>query len=68
MYDAIKKIPFEYLYQACLEKGVPIGKIRNIKEVFELPEAQAMVKQFPFGKQNIKAVSAIAFKFHDDKA
>ena len=68
MYDAIKKIPFEYLYQACLEKGAPIGKIRNIKEVFELPEAQAMVKQFPFGKQNIKAVSAIAFKFHDDKA
>jgi hypothetical protein len=47
----------------CLAKEVPIGKIRNLKEVFELPEAKEMLVNFTYNKKNISAVSGIAFKF-----
>ncbi len=67
LYNAIKKIPYNYLVDACLQQDVPIGKIRNLKEVFELPAAQNMVKSFAFKKQKIQAVSGIAFKFIEDE-
>lgn len=65
LYDYIKKFNFKDLFKLCLEKEIPIGKIRNLKEVFELPEAKAMIKTFKFEKQDIKTVSGIAFKFFD---
>jgi hypothetical protein len=40
---------------------VPIGKIRNLKEVFELPEAKAMLHSF----SNIQSVQSIGFKFEE---
>lgn len=57
----VEKIDFETLYKKCLELEIPIGKLRNLKEVFELPEAKAMLKQFG----NKTAVNSIAFKFID---
>lgn len=57
----VEKMDFDTLYKKCLELEIPIGKLRNLKEVFELPEAQAMLKQFA-GKT---AVNSIAFKFLD---
>lgn len=68
LYNAIKKIPYNYLFDACLQNDVPIGKIRNLKDVFELPAAHSMLKSFDFKKQKIQAVSGIAFKFIEDEA
>jgi crotonobetainyl-CoA:carnitine CoA-transferase CaiB-like acyl-CoA transferase len=61
----IKKISFDGLYQKCLIHEIPIGKLRTIKEVFELPEAKAMLKHFSVKEKTKTAVNSIAFKFHD---
>jgi crotonobetainyl-CoA:carnitine CoA-transferase CaiB-like acyl-CoA transferase len=62
---AIESLDFDDMYKACLEKEIPIGKIRNLKEVFELPEAQAMLKPFHFENKTITTVNSVAFKFLD---
>ena len=59
----VEKINFDDLYKQCLEKEIPIGKLRNLKEVFELPEAKALLKQFSVNGQTKTAVNSIAFKF-----
>lgn len=61
----VEKMDFDPLYKQCLDKEIPIGKLRSIKEVFELPEAKAMLKQFSVNGQNKTAVNSIAFKFID---
>ena len=61
----IKKINFADLYETCLKSEIPIGKLRNMKEVFELPEAKAMLKHFSINGTNKTAVNSIAFKFND---
>lgn len=63
LYNYIKQFNFKELYRACEKREVPIGKIRNLKEVFDLPEAQAMIKKFSFNKKEYQSVSGIAFKF-----
>lgn len=63
IYNYIKQYNFKDLYKLCLEREIPIGKIRDLKEVFELPEAKAMISKFSFQKKEIQNVSSIAFKF-----
>lgn len=63
IYNYIKQYNFKDLYKLCLEREIPIGKIRDLKEVFELPEAKAMINKFSFQKKEIQNVSGIAFKF-----
>jgi crotonobetainyl-CoA:carnitine CoA-transferase CaiB-like acyl-CoA transferase len=63
LVNEIKKINFDTLFSVCLQHDIPIGKIRNLKEVFELPEAQHMLCQLTNNQQNIKTVSSIGFKF-----
>lgn len=65
LYDYIKQFDFKTLFQKCAEKDIPIGKIRNLREVFELPEANAMIRKFKSGKQELFTVSGISFKFLD---
>jgi len=59
----ISKFQFKDLFKACETNEVPIGKIRNMKEVFELPEAKAMLRDIKDGKTIRKTVSGIGFKF-----
>lgn len=61
----IEKKSFDSIYQFCLQHDIPIGKIRNLKEVFELPEAKNMLKPFEDNGNNKQAVQSIAFKFLD---
>jgi crotonobetainyl-CoA:carnitine CoA-transferase CaiB-like acyl-CoA transferase len=65
LYDYIKQFNFQDLFARCLEMEIPMGKIRNLKEVFELPEAREMVRKFIFEKKELSTVSGIAFKFAD---
>ena len=41
--NSISTQNFKILYSKCLQADIPIGKIRNIKEVMELPEATKMI-------------------------
>jgi crotonobetainyl-CoA:carnitine CoA-transferase CaiB-like acyl-CoA transferase len=65
LYNYIKQFNFKELFKLCLENEIPIGKIRDLKEVFELPEAKEMTKTFTHDKKQVKVVSGIAFKFID---
>ncbi|MCC6369746.1 MAG: CoA transferase [Bacteroidia bacterium] len=64
LYDYIKQFNFKQLFEACLLQEIPLGKIRNLKEVFDLPEAQHMLREHTVEKKTIKTVSGIAFKFN----
>lgn len=60
--EKISKTKYQDLFDACLSSDIPIGKIRNLKEVFELPEAQIMLKHFKYKKNNLTSVKSVAFK------
>jgi len=64
LYDHIRNIPYEVLNSECLDSRVPMGKIRNLSEVFELPEARAMVRSFTTNGEPVEIVSGIAFKIN----
>ncbi|MCU0360478.1 MAG: CoA transferase [Bacteroidia bacterium] len=64
LYNYFHALPFEQVYALCAKRQIPIGKIRNLKEVFELPEAKTMLRHFELGKESKTVVSSLAFKFH----
>ena len=59
--EKIKQLDFEILFNDCLKHDIPIGKIRNLKEVFDLPEAQQLISSFHYQKNIIHSVKSIAF-------
>jgi len=59
--ERIKQLDFETLFNNCLKHDIPIGKIRNLKEVFDLPEAQQLISSFDYQKNTIHSVKSIAF-------
>lgn len=63
--NAIRNFNFQELFDECLKQDVPIGKIRNLKEVFQLPEAKAMVNSFVFNGKEIQTVRSTGFKFEN---
>lgn len=63
---SIQQLNFDRLFSECLKHDVPIGKIRNLKEVFELPEAQAMLTHFTYQSTNYSSVKSVAFKIHTE--
>lgn len=61
--EKIKAIDFKTLFESCEKLNIPIGKIRNMKEVFELPEAKHMLNEFAYKNKILTNVNSIAFKF-----
>lgn len=61
--EKIRFRSFQDLYQACLELDVPIGKIRNLEEVFDLPEAQQLIRTWQYAGKIKQTVSSIGFRF-----
>ncbi|MBL7917998.1 MAG: CoA transferase [Bacteroidia bacterium] len=61
----ISKFNFKDIFKLCEQNEIPMGKIRNMKEVFEIPEAKEMLHQLQYGKDIKHVVSSIAFKFND---
>ncbi|HRG00756.1 MAG TPA: CaiB/BaiF CoA-transferase family protein [Bacteroidia bacterium] len=59
--DRIQTQNFDKLFSECIKNDVPIGKIRNLKEVFELPEAKAMLNSL----SKTQSVQSISFKFEE---
>jgi crotonobetainyl-CoA:carnitine CoA-transferase CaiB-like acyl-CoA transferase len=58
----IQTVNFDFLFSECLRHNVPIGKIRNLKEVFELPEAQNLINSFEYQNNMIHSVKSVSFK------
>ena len=56
----LSKHTFDKLFKACLEKDIPIGKIRNMKEVFELADGKQMLQT----NKGIITVKSVAFKIN----
>lgn len=54
---------FSKLFSQCSKSDVPLGKIRNLKEVFELPEAKQMLVMHKYRNKEINTVKSVAFKF-----
>ena len=67
LFEVLKKhiqiFNFDVLFNECLKHDVPIGKIRNLKEVFELPETQQLINSFNYENININSVKSVSFKF-----
>ena len=60
---SIQTLNFDILFNECLKHNVPIGKIRNLKEVFELPESKTLINSFNYGNNVVNSVKSISFKF-----
>jgi hypothetical protein len=43
-----------------------MGKLRNLKEVFALPEAKEMLREVTHGKKKYSTVSGIAFQIRTE--
>jgi crotonobetainyl-CoA:carnitine CoA-transferase CaiB-like acyl-CoA transferase len=62
---AMVKFNREELMQLLLEKKVPAGALRNMKEVFELPEAQKLLQKESREGKNLTAVKSVIFKISE---
>jgi crotonobetainyl-CoA:carnitine CoA-transferase CaiB-like acyl-CoA transferase len=58
----VKKQSLAYLQKECTKYGVPFAKIRNLKEVFELPEAKKLIKNISYDKKNYSVVTSFPTK------
>lgn len=58
----VKKQTLVYLQKECTKHGVPFAKIRNLKEVFELPEAKKLIKNVSYNKKNYSVVTSFPAK------
>ncbi len=61
--NIIQSIDFISIFKECIKHDIPIGKIRDLKEVFELPEAQQMIQKINYKNNNLNTVKSIAFNF-----
>lgn len=59
----ISKFQFKELFKLCEKHEIPMGKIRNMKEVFELPDAKNMLREIKDGELTKQIVNSIGFKF-----
>ena len=60
--NRIKTKTFQSIYKQCIANDIPIGKIRNLKEVFELPMAKKMIKKTIYRNKTLQTVKSIAFE------
>lgn len=59
---AFRRLSREELLRRFTESGVPVGSIRNMKEVFERPQAQAMILEEKMGEVITRRVKTVAFE------
>lgn len=64
--DQGRKMEEEALYQNLLTEGVPVGKIRNLKEVFELEEAKNLLIEETIEKRLCIKTKTNVFKIKHD--
>ena len=58
----VKKQTLVHLQKETTKLGIPFAKIRNLKEVFELPEAKKMIKNISYNKKKYSVVTSVPAK------
>ncbi len=58
----VKKQTLAYLQKETIKLCIPFAKIRNLKEVFELPEAKKLVKNISYNKKKYQVVTSFPAK------
>tara|TARA_B100000508_G_scaffold141087_1_gene146210 strand:- start:15489 stop:16589 length:1101 start_codon:yes stop_codon:yes gene_type:complete len=51
------------LFDACIEQNIPIGRVHNLKEVFEKPESDSLILEEVQEGKNTKKVKTAVFTF-----
>lgn len=64
--SAVAAMDSGQLAEGCHARLIPYGFIRNIREVFELPAAQQMVRVHTHNGEPVRTVSSIAFQISDE--
>ena len=60
----INKQTLAYLQKETTKLGIPFAKIRNLKEVFELPEAKKLIKHISYNKKKYSVVTSFPAKIN----
>ncbi len=58
----IKKQTLVYLQKESTKLGVPFAKIRDLKEVFELPAAKKLIREIKSGGKNYRVITSFPAK------
>jgi crotonobetainyl-CoA:carnitine CoA-transferase CaiB-like acyl-CoA transferase len=60
--NEVKKQTLDYLQKESTKMGVPFAKIRNLKEVFELPETAKLLRKIKSDGKNYKIITSFPGK------
>ena len=60
----VRKQTLAYLQKECTKHGVPFAKIRNLKEVFELPETKKLIKKINYKSKSYSVVTSLPAKIN----
>jgi crotonobetainyl-CoA:carnitine CoA-transferase CaiB-like acyl-CoA transferase len=63
LQEKISTFSTDFILSSLLKENVPVGKIRNLKEVFSDQSAQKLVREEMIENVQTKRVSSIAFKW-----
>ena len=58
----IKKQTLKHLQKETTKLGIPFAKIRNLKEVFELPETKKLIKNISYDKKKYSVITSFPAK------
>ncbi len=61
----VKLLERDPLISECITQHVPVGAVRNMKEVFETSAAQQLILEEQVGDYTTKRVKTVAFKLED---
>jgi crotonobetainyl-CoA:carnitine CoA-transferase CaiB-like acyl-CoA transferase len=60
----VSKQTLAYMQKQCTKQGVPFAKIRNLKEVFELPEAKKLIRKVKYNSKTYSVVTSFPAKIN----
>jgi crotonobetainyl-CoA:carnitine CoA-transferase CaiB-like acyl-CoA transferase len=63
LQEKISELNTSVLLNAMLKENIPAGKVKNLQEVFEDPEAKKLIRKEMMDNIETKRVSSIAFKW-----
>ncbi len=61
MRGAVQLLRFQTLHRECLKMNIPCARIRNLEEVFALPEAQQLLRKIKLEGKSFKTVTSVPF-------
>jgi crotonobetainyl-CoA:carnitine CoA-transferase CaiB-like acyl-CoA transferase len=63
LQEKIKELETDSVLTNLIHKNIPVGKVKNLKEVFEAESAKEMIREETIEGQQTKRITSIAFKW-----